>query len=58
VFAGMVVATGVGIFLIPMLYVSFQHLREWGHRRRARRRALPAHVPAHPPARGVVEPGE
>ncbi len=55
VFAGMLVATGVGIFLIPMLYVSFQHMREWGHRRRVRR-GRPA--PAHPPARGVVEPGE
>jgi hydrophobe/amphiphile efflux-1 (HAE1) family protein len=32
VFAGMVVASSIGIFLIPMLYVVFQHLREWGHR--------------------------
>jgi multidrug efflux pump subunit AcrB len=28
VFAGMIVATGVGIFLIPMLYVTFQSVRE------------------------------
>jgi multidrug efflux pump subunit AcrB len=28
VFAGMLVASGVGIFLIPMLYVTFQYLRE------------------------------
>jgi multidrug efflux pump subunit AcrB len=32
VFAGMLVASTVGIFLIPMLYVVFQRLREWGHR--------------------------
>jgi hydrophobe/amphiphile efflux-1 (HAE1) family protein len=34
VFAGMVVASSIGIFLIPMLYVVFQHMREWSHRRR------------------------
>jgi multidrug efflux pump subunit AcrB len=28
VFAGMIVATGIGVFLIPMLYVVFQTLRE------------------------------
>jgi multidrug efflux pump subunit AcrB len=33
VFAGMLVASTIGIFLIPMLYVVFQQLREWGHRR-------------------------
>jgi predicted RND superfamily exporter protein len=33
VFAGMLVATTVGIFLIPTLYVVFQRLREWGHDR-------------------------
>jgi hydrophobe/amphiphile efflux-1 (HAE1) family protein len=32
VFAGMLMASTVGIFLIPMLYVVFQRLREWGHR--------------------------
>jgi hydrophobe/amphiphile efflux-1 (HAE1) family protein len=36
VFAGMLAASSIGIFLIPMLYVVFQHLREWGHRRFAR----------------------
>jgi multidrug efflux pump subunit AcrB len=36
VFAGMLVASTIGIFLIPMLYVVFQRLREW--RPRARRR--------------------
>jgi len=33
VFAGMLFASTLGIFLIPMLYVTFQRLREWGHRR-------------------------
>jgi len=33
VFAGMLMASTVGIFVIPMLYVTFQRLREWGHRR-------------------------
>jgi hydrophobe/amphiphile efflux-1 (HAE1) family protein len=28
VFAGMIVASGIGIFLIPMLYVTFQSVRE------------------------------
>ena len=32
----MIVASSIGIFLIPMLYVVFQRLREW--RPRARRR--------------------
>ena len=44
VFSGMVVASSIGIFLIPMLYVVFQRLREWGHRRFAERRAK--HHPA------------
>jgi multidrug efflux pump subunit AcrB len=29
VFGGMLAASSLGIFLIPMLYVSFQRLREW-----------------------------
>jgi len=33
VFAGMIAASGVGIFVIPMLYVVFQSLRD---RRRAK----------------------
>ncbi len=37
VFAGMLAASSIGIFLIPMLYVVFQHLREWAHRRLRRR---------------------
>ena len=31
VFAGMIAASGIGLFVIPMLYVTFQSLRE--HRR-------------------------
>ena len=45
VFSGMVVASSIGIFLIPMLYVVFQHLREWGHQRLARRRPHREHAP-------------
>ena len=33
VFAGMIAASGVGIFIIPMLYVTFQTMREWFHRK-------------------------
>ena len=29
VFAGMIAASAIGIFLIPMLYVTFQAIREW-----------------------------
>ena len=32
VFAGMIAASAIGIFIIPMLYVTFQSLRE-GRRR-------------------------
>ena len=37
VFAGMIVASTIGIFLIPMLYVVFQRLREWSPRKPAHR---------------------
>ena len=37
VFAGMLAATSIGVFLIPMLYAVFQGLREWGHARLSRR---------------------
>lgn len=43
VFAGMLSASTIGIFLIPMLYVTFQRLREWGHRRFGTRRKLASH---------------
>jgi hypothetical protein len=29
----MIAASTIGIFLIPMLYVVFQNLREWSHDR-------------------------
>ena len=31
VFAGMIGASSVGLFVIPMLYVVFQNMREWAH---------------------------
>ena len=40
VFAGMIAASCIGIFLIPMLYVTFQSLREWTSRRLARKPTL------------------
>lgn len=33
VFSGMLVATVIGLLFIPSLYVLFQRLREWGHRK-------------------------
>jgi multidrug efflux pump subunit AcrB len=48
VFAGMLAASTIGIFLIPMLYVVFQRVREWGHARFARKRKPHA----------VIAPGE
>lgn len=48
VFAGMLVASTVGILLIPMLYVVFQNAREWVSRRLGRRRAPP--LPERQPA--------
>jgi multidrug efflux pump subunit AcrB len=45
VFSGIVVASTIGFFLIPMLYVVFQHLREWSHRRHAKGRSRRADEP-------------
>ena len=39
VFGGMLVASTVGVFLIPMLYVVFQRLREWFHGGAAKRKS-------------------
>jgi hydrophobic/amphiphilic exporter-1 (mainly G- bacteria), HAE1 family len=36
VFAGMIVASSIGVFLIPMLYVVFQTIREKVKRRFSR----------------------
>ena len=41
VFGGMLVASTVGVFLIPMLYVVFQRLREWFHAGAANRKPAP-----------------
>ncbi|MDX5932202.1 efflux RND transporter permease subunit [Acidiphilium acidophilum] len=35
VFAGMIAASGIGIFVIPLLYVVFETMRERSHRKRA-----------------------
>jgi hydrophobe/amphiphile efflux-1 (HAE1) family protein len=45
VFGGMLAASTLGIFLVPMLYVTFQQLRE-----RAKRRFGGSGKEAHPPA--------
>jgi hydrophobic/amphiphilic exporter-1 (mainly G- bacteria), HAE1 family len=41
VFGGMLAAALIGIFLIPMLYVVFQRLREWVHGGASRRGVEP-----------------
>jgi hydrophobe/amphiphile efflux-1 (HAE1) family protein len=41
VFAGMIAASAIGLFVIPMLYVTFQSLREWTSARV--RRTVPRH---------------
>jgi Cu/Ag efflux pump CusA len=47
VFGGMIAATTLGIFLIPMLYVTFQSGREWV---KARFKRQPDDARAHAPA--------
>ena len=43
VFAGMIAASGIGLFVIPMLYVTFQSVREWASTQfRRRERARPS----------------
>jgi hydrophobe/amphiphile efflux-1 (HAE1) family protein len=42
VFVGMLAATAIGLFLIPMLYVVFQGGREWVHKRVGHGRRGPA----------------
>jgi multidrug efflux pump subunit AcrB len=56
VFAGMIAASAIGIFVIPLLYTVFQTLRE----RVARKPAVGAsHEPAvAPPARALSPPGD
>ena len=43
VFAGMIFSSTIGIFLIPMLYVTFQSMREGVKRRFGRKPPVPAH---------------
>ena len=50
VFAGMLAASGVGIFIIPMLYVTFQTVREWFHRKLGIAEARPPHRAPHDPS--------
>ena len=46
VFGGMLAASSIGIFLVPMLYVTFQRLRE-----RVKKRFGVSGEEPHPPAR-------
>jgi multidrug efflux pump subunit AcrB len=48
VFAGMLAASSIGIFMVPMLYVTFQRLREYVKQRVGGPRKSPA-----PPAAGA-----
>ncbi len=49
VFGGMLAASLFGIFMIPMLYVVFQGMREWV-KGRFRGKPRPGHPPNHPRA--------
>jgi hydrophobe/amphiphile efflux-1 (HAE1) family protein len=49
VFGGMLAASLFGIFMIPMLYVVFQGMREWV-KSKFRGKPRPGHPPGHPPA--------
>jgi multidrug efflux pump subunit AcrB len=51
VFGGMLAASSIGIFLVPMLYVTFQQLRE-----RVKKRFGPSSEEPHPPARLPTTP--
>jgi HAE1 family hydrophobic/amphiphilic exporter-1 len=47
VFGGMTLATTLGVFFVPVLYVVVERLTEWGSRGRAtRKKAVPAAAPA------------
>jgi hydrophobe/amphiphile efflux-1 (HAE1) family protein len=47
VFGGMLAASSLGIFMVPMLYVTFQGFREWA-KKRLGRSDKKAHTPAGP----------
>jgi multidrug efflux pump subunit AcrB len=48
VFGGMLAASSIGIFLVPMLYVTFQQLRERGKARFGSAKQSPSEI--HPPS--------
>ncbi len=55
VFAGMLAASCIGIFIIPMLYVTFQTIREWFHRKlHFGQHQLPPQAPTARPHQKVV----
>ncbi len=56
VFGGMIAASVIGIFLIPMLYVVLERVREWGHAHLLGR-ALYTEDNQPIPQEEVVEPG-
>jgi multidrug efflux pump subunit AcrB len=47
VFGGMLAASSIGIFMVPMLYVTFQGFREWAKARFARPGSK-SHTPTTP----------
>ncbi|MGO4713432.1 efflux RND transporter permease subunit [Bradyrhizobium sp. 2TAF24] len=51
VFGGMLAASSIGIFLIPMLYVTFQSMREWVKMRFG---GKPTPAPHAPPSGGAA----
>jgi len=52
VFAGMIAASAIGIFVIPMLYVTFQTIRERTSARFQRLSPRPDPLPVSPPHAG------
>jgi hydrophobe/amphiphile efflux-1 (HAE1) family protein len=52
VFAGMIAASAIGLFVIPMLYVTFQTIRERSSERFQRLRPRPGPLPSPPPHAG------
>jgi multidrug efflux pump len=52
VFAGMIAASAIGLFVIPMLYVTFQSVRERSSQRFGRLAPGPGALPVPPPRAG------
>jgi hypothetical protein len=57
VFFGMIAASFVGIFVIPMLYTVFQTMREWARVHIFRMKAMEFHEAPHAPPPGEPLPG-